>query len=198
MKKRTNVFLGLLVLITTIFLSSCGLPTTEQTSDSGVKKAHTEVKTDAAGNTTEQWNIINRLKRDNEVGSIKHLYVVSSYTGDVLEYSTVRGKVTSGGKRLSPRTVNGNGINNQGWSNYVTLGGTQYTTDEVLDDGGAYGDSGSYLFWFDAQNNYHQYYPSGGTYLHIADRPLRVKKANFTMELITDTDTTTPTINPAK
>ena len=60
---------------------------------------------------------------------------------------------------------------------------TAYTTDEVLDDGGAYGDSGNYLFWFDTQGNYHQYYPSGGTYLEICDRPLRVKKTNFSITL---------------
>ena len=56
-------------------------------------------------------------------------------------------------------------------------------TYEVLDDGGAYGDSGNYLFWFDTQGNYHQYYPSGGTYLEICDRPLRVKKTNFSITL---------------
>lgn len=45
------------------------------------------------------------------------------------------------------------------------------------------GDSGNYLFWFDTQGNYHQYYPSGGTYLEICDRPLRVKKTNFSITL---------------
>ena len=155
-------------------------------NDSGVSKATMKVQTSADGTTTEQRNIMERLKRDNEPGSIKHLYIISAYTGDVLQYSTVLGKVTSGGKRLSPKTVNGNGVNNNGYSNYVTLNGTSYTTDEVLDDGGAYGESGNYLYWFDAQGNYQQYYPSGGTYLHISDRPLRIKKVNFSVEVLTD------------
>lgn len=176
-----------LLLFTLIVLSSCTInPREQQKSDSGVMKATTTVKTDANGNTSEQFNIIERLKRDNEVGSIKHLYIVSSYSGDILEYSTVKGKVTSGGKRLSPKSVNGNGFNNSGKSNMVIIDGSYYTTDEVLDDGGAYGDSGNYLYWFDAQGNYHQYYPSGGTYIHIADKALRIKRANLSMELIDD------------
>lgn len=155
----------------------------QQKSDSGATKATTHVETDAEGHTVEQKNIIERLQRDNKVGEVKHLYVISSYTGDVLEYSTVRGKVTSGGKRLSPKTVNGNGLDSPGNSNIVYIGGSKYTTDEVLDDGGAYGESGNYLFWFDAQDNYHQYYPSGGTYLHISERPLRIRKANMTFSV---------------
>ena len=171
----------LFILISGLLLTSC-VESQQQKSDSGVKKATTKIKTNPDGTTVEQKNIIERLKRDNDIGSIKHLYVISSYTGDVLQYSTVKGKVTSGGKRLSPKTVNGNG-SSISYSNTVDLNGTTYTTDEVLDDGGAYGDSGNYLFWFDTQGNYHQYYPSGGTYLEICDRPLRVKKTNFSITL---------------
>jgi hypothetical protein len=47
-----------------------------------------------------------------------------------------------------------------------------------------YGSSSQYFYWFDAQGNYQQYYPSGGTYVHISDKPLRIKKANLSVELI--------------
>jgi len=174
---------SIILLAVTALLASCDAFTTpQQRSDSGVTKATTTVKTDINGRTIEQENIIKRLERDNKVGSIKHLYIISSYTGDVMEYSTVAGKVTSGGKRLSPKTVQG-GNQRYGSNNYVTIGNDNYITDEVLDDGGAYGDSGSYMFWFDAQGNYHQYYPSGGTYVHISDKPLKVKKANFSVSM---------------
>lgn len=163
---------NLLLLSTVLFLLACN--NQQQKSDSGVTKASVQIKTDINGHTSEQTNIIERIKRDNEIGAVKHLYIISSYTGDVLEYSTVKGKVTSGGKRLSPKTLSD--IDNQ-----VIIGGISYQTNEVLDDGGAYGDSGNYLYWFDAQDNYHQYYPSGGTYLHISERPLRIKKANFSV-----------------
>lgn len=174
-----------LIIVTFILVSliSCDINSTQQKSDSGVTKATTAVQTDANGRTIEQENIIERLKRDNLPGSVKHLYIISSYTGDVLQYSTVRGKVTSGNKRLSPKTIN-NSVGFQGtngYTNTVTLNGVSYYTDEVLDDGGAYGESGSYMFWFDAQGNYHQYYPAGGTYVSICDKPQRIKKANFTI-----------------
>lgn len=171
-----------ILLLTVLFACNDG-GSNQQKSDSGVTKATVQVQTDATGKTIEQENIIERLRRDNLPGSVKHLYVISSYTGDVLQYSTVKGKVTSGSKRLSPKTVNGNGMNNAGWSNMVSIGGTSYTTDEVLDDGGAYGESGSYMYWFDAQGNYHQYYPAGGTYVSICDKPQRIKKANFTVTM---------------
>lgn len=180
MKKSFYLFAILLAL----FLTSCkdGQYTSQQTSDSGVKKATTKINTNPDGKTIEQQNIIERLKRDNEIGSIKHLYIVSAYTGDVLQYSTVKGKVTSGSKRLSPKTVDGY---NQsiGANNYVNINGSEYITDEVLDDGGAYGDSGNYMYWFDAQGNYQQYYPSGGTYVQISDKPLRIKKSNLTLTI---------------
>lgn len=178
MKKLVLLFSLILSMVACVDVQS-----NQQKSDSGVRKATTQVKTDPSGNTIEQKNIIQRLERDNDLGSIKHLYVISAYTGDVLQYSTVVGKVTSGGKRLSPKTVNGNGIETAGDNNFVTIGNSRYTTDEVLDDGGAYGESGNYLFWFDTQGNYHQYYPSGGTYLEICDRPLRIKKTNFSITL---------------
>lgn len=172
-----------ILLLTVLF--ACNDGTNQQKSDSGVTKASVQVKTDANGQTIEQENIIERLKRDNQPGSIKHLYIISSYTGDVLQYSTVKGKVTSGSKRLSPKSVNNSaGLSGiSGTVNIVSLNGHSYYTDEVLDDGGAYGESGSYMYWFDAQGNYHQYYPAGGTYVSICDKPQRIKKANFTITM---------------
>lgn len=171
-----------LTLLTTLFFISCDFNRQQQKSDSGVSKASVKVKTNQDGITVEQQNIIERLKRDNEVGSIKHLYIVSAYTGDVLQYSTIRGKVTSGNKRLSPKSVKGDQTNMSYYTNTVSINGREYITDEVLDDGGAYGDSGNYLYWFDTQGNYNQYYPSGGTYLQISDKPLRIKRINFSLE----------------
>ena len=181
----------LIAILCLVMLVSCDTPPIQQAqSDSGVKKASVKVKTDVDGNTVEQKNYMKRVDKDNALGSIKHLYIISSYTGDVLEYSTVEGKVTSGGKRLSPSTVNG-GIGSGLVSismNTVTLGGQVYVTDEVPDEYGMYGTSSPYFYWFDAQGNYHQYYPSGGTYVHISDKPLRIRKSNLSVEIINDKD----------
>lgn len=174
----------LILLPVLMFLFSCDYVEPQQAeSDSGVKKATMTVKTDVNGHTTEQVNYMERVKRDNEIGNIKHLYIISSYTGDVLEYSTVKGKVTSGGKRLSPSSVSSgyNGASYYGMT--VLLANDYYRTGEVPDEYGMYGSSSPYFYWFDTQGNYHQYYPSGGTFVHISDKPLNIRKANFSVEI---------------
>jgi hypothetical protein len=182
MKRSYRILLGLLIIIT---FTHASCDEKQAVSDSGVKKASVTVQTDENGNTVEQVNYKKRVQRDNLPGSIKHLYIISAYSGEVLEYSTVAGKVTSGGKRLSPKSVNdGSSVGND---NGVYIAGTYHRTTEVPDEYGTYGDSSPYFYWFDAQDNYHQYYPSGGTYVHISDKPLRIRKANFSVTLETVT-----------
>jgi len=176
----------ILVAFVIFSLGSCDEIRMSAQSDSGVKKATVKVETDFTGQTIEQNNIVQRIKNDTKIGSIKHLYIVSSYTGTVLEYSTVKGKITSGGKRINPKTVHGISQSAFANTNYVDIGDVKYCTDEVMDEYGTYGESGNYLYWFDTQENYHQYYPSGGTYLHISDRPLTIKKASFSLEIQSD------------
>lgn len=113
---------------------------------------------------------------DNEPGSIKHLYVISAYSGQVLIYSTVKGKVTSSGKRLNPYSVSvTSGEYNYNEGIPVTIDGKQYTTGEVLQDDGTYGSSSEYIYWWDTNGKYHQQYMSSGIILHVSDQPLVVK-----------------------
>lgn len=177
-----------ILVITSLLLSSIQScqTSTQQTADSGISKASIKLDIDpTTGMTVEQWNASERLKRDNMPGSIKHLYVISSYSGECIMYSTVKGKVTSGGKRLSPRTVNSvgglNTVNARG--NYVDLNGHTYLSDEVLDDGGTYGESMNYLFWFDTKGQYQQIYPSGGMMIFISETPLNVKSVTINLGL---------------
>lgn len=147
-------------------------------STSGIEKKSTKVQTDINGNTIEQNNIINRLNEDNKPGSIKHLYIISAYSGEVIVYSTVKGKVTSSGKRLSPSTVSDH---SDGF--LVDFGTTRKYTNEVLEDDGAYGSSVEYIFWWDSRGIYHQHYPSGGQIIHISNEPLAVKSITLNFEL---------------
>lgn len=154
---------------------------------SGIREVKPEVHVGSDGMTIEQRNVRDRLAMDNKPGSIKHLYIISAYSGDVLIYSTVRGKVTSSGKRLSPTSV---------WAGYnamapgsrdmegvkVSIGGEQHFTSEVLQDDGTYGHSIEYLYWFDSKGTYHQHYPAGGQIVHISDQPLAVKKIILNLE----------------
>ncbi len=156
----------------------------ELQSASGTKSIKVgKVQTNSEGETIEQHNIKKRIKMDNTPGAIKHLYVISAYSGQTLIYSTVQGKVTSSGKRLNPNRIDGIPYSD---SNYtmpvVQLGDRKYTTSEVLAEDGTFGSSIEYLYWWDAKGVFHQHYVQGGTIVHIADQPIAVKSIILNME----------------
>ena len=149
--------------------SNSGTPT----SASGVRKATVTVPVGSDGLTTEQRNIGERLREDNKPGSIKHLYIISPYSGQVLLYSPVKGKVTSGGKRLNPTTVESAGESRDGFD--IRIGNWSGSTTEVVQDDGTYGHSGEYLYWWDLRGVYHQHYLTGGQIVHVSSAPISVK-----------------------
>lgn len=150
-------------------------------SASGVASAEVKVPIGSDGLTAEQRNVKQRLLEDNKPGAIKHLYVISPYSGQVILYSTVKGKVTSGGKRLSPASINGSGTD-ASYTIPVEVGGARHFTTEVLQDDGTYGSSGEYLYWWDIRGAYHQHYLTGGQIITISDQPLPVKSVTINIE----------------
>lgn len=179
--------LWLLLCIPILGASDCDGGSQPAQSDSGVKKATVKVQTDAEGYSVEQRNVMKRLEVDNKPGSIKHLYVVSAMSGQVILYSTVKGKVTSSGKRLTPNTVaasDGEYVDSDLHGMQVVIGGTSYRTPEVLQDDGTYGSSAEYVFWFDVRGAYHQHYVSGGQILHVSDQPIAVKDVVLNLETV--------------
>lgn len=153
-------------------------------STSGLRAKPTEVTPGADGLTVEQRNVRDRLAMDNKVGSIKHLYVISAYSGQVILYSTVKGKVTSSGKRLTPTTASYFGSGSGGAFKIDLPGGNNFYSNEVLQDDGTYGSSVEYLYWWDVQGRYHQHYVAGGTFVHISDQPIPVKSITINMEQV--------------
>ena len=143
----------------------------EKTSKSGVTEKTANIQTDIDGYTVEQRNIAKRLEEDNKPGSIKHLYIISSYSGQVILYSTVKGKVTSSGKRLTPTTRNVNGA--QSYKEYYS---------DVMQDDGTYGSSVEYVYWWDSKGIYHQQYITGGMMVHISNQPIAVKSVTINLE----------------
>ena len=151
-------------------------------SISGVKQATVNIPTNPEGLTTEQQTIRERLIEDNKPGSVKHLYVISAYSGQVIIYSTVRGKVTSGGKRLTPYEADAE-------YGQFRVPGLEVAnrrgvyTNEIIQDDGTYGSSSEYLYWWDTKGVYHQHYVSGGQIVHVSSQPLAVKGIIINMEL---------------
>jgi hypothetical protein len=154
------------------------------TASGAVSKKTVEVATDGDGWTTEQKNIAERLRRDNKVGAIKHLYVISPYSGQVILYSTVKGKVTSSGKRLTPNTVASAPATtgNYGGGLAVGIGGQGYYTSEVLQDDGTYGSSCEYIYWFDSKDVYHSHFFTGGQIIHVSEQPIATKNIVLNLE----------------
>lgn len=138
---------------------------------SGVQKVSVAVETQSDGKTQEQQNVAKRLQMENKPGSIQHLYILSAYSGQVLLYSTVKGKVTSSGKRLSPSLK----------AEYGGEYSHQYHP-ELLGDDGTYGTSIEYLYWWDAQGRYNQYYVTGGTMTFISDQPRQFGRVTMQVE----------------
>lgn len=154
-------------------------------SDSGVKKVSAKVKVGADGMTVEQRNVKKRLEEDNRPGSIKHLYLISAYSGQVIFYSTVKGKVTSGSKRLTPTSVaaiDGQCVSGEHAGQSVSVGGYSRRTSEVIQDDGTYGSSMPYLYWWDTKGVYHQHYVTGGQIVHISAQPIVVKSVIINMD----------------
>jgi hypothetical protein len=177
MNKLKLVVISLVALIGVFFIltaQSCE-DTSVPTSTTGVQKISADVEVQASGMTVEQENIRRRLEMENMPGSIKHLYVISAYSGQVILYSTVKGKVTSSGKRLSPYEVESAGDTPDSFE--IRVGGKLYYTPEVLQDDGTYGSSIPYLYWWDVQDRYHQHYVDGGQIVHISDKPIPGVKA---------------------
>lgn len=173
-----------LIFVLMLTLTACDVPAPPVAS-TGVKKATAHIETQSNGLTIEQDNIKRRLEEDNKPGSVKHLYVISAMSGDVLLYSTVKGKVTSSGKRLTPVTVaalDGQYTNRAHEGFDVDIGGTTRSTGEVLQDDGTYGSSIEYIYWWDSKGVYHQHYISGGQIVHVSSAPMRVGKIIINIE----------------
>ena len=169
------------------FVWSCtpNRPRPAPKATTGVSQATADVSVGSSGLTVEQENVKRRLEEDNRPGSIKHLYVISAFTGDVILYSTVDGKTSSSGKRLSPYSVvgtDGQYVDRESRGVGIRIGGRSHYTTEVLQDDGTYGSSISYLYWWDTLGRYHQHYVSGGQIIHVSDQPMNFPKIILSLD----------------
>lgn len=179
--KKIAIFL-VLNLALTYSVSGHAWGTRKAISAGGVKKVSVRVPTNAKGMSVEQVNVGKRVARDNKPGAMKHLYIISAYSGDVIIYSPVVAKVTSSGKRLSPVTVVGGGGTRATNGMPVNIAGETYYSEELLQDDGTYGSSIPYIFWFDANDAYHQHYVTGGQIIHLSDVPMSFPKVIINLD----------------
>lgn len=181
MKRMYVVLAVLLILAGLLFLSGCVEHPPQ--SDSGVTKKSVNVTVGSDGKTVEQRNVERKLIEENAPGNIRYFYAISSFTGDTMVSSTVDGKITSSGKRLTPTTVESAGDDRDGF--FLRIGDWSGSTLEVLGDDGTYGSSIDYLYWWDPNGIYHQHYPSDEQMVIESSQPLNVRPAVVDLNIIT-------------
>lgn len=148
-------YLSLLALSTVLLVAGCN----EDTSAKGTQavKAKEAANSINFAENAEIDNIKKRLQLTSNPGLAGYVLLMNEM-GQPVMYSGVKGKITSGSKRLTEpdRYYGGanNGINRAAPS-----------------DEGTYGNSGEYIFFWNMEGQYIQW---NGKYLY-SDKPFRVK-----------------------
>jgi hypothetical protein len=123
----------------------------------------------------EQDNIARRLRLTRNPGQIGFILLMNQ-AGQPIMYTGVRGKVTSGGKRLTnPQQL-------------VNLNCGQYCGEAIGEgpsDEGTYGHSGEYIFFWTLDGQYVQW---NGSYLY-SDKPFRTNVAPLVVKIEGDSST---------
>lgn len=170
------------------------LPAAGMGSQAPIREAHTakyeqsRKAQDAANSITftdnaEIDNIKARIELTSKPGALGFITLLNQ-AGQPILYEGVRGKVTSGAKRLTkPSAIRSNAIGGQN-------GGTAYVLDQTPSDEGTWGSSGEYVFYWNTRGEYRQW---NGPYLY-SDKPyrLRVEPLVMSLEHAETTGATTP------
>lgn len=117
------------------------------------------------GNNAEQKNIQRRLKLTGQPGLIGYVVLLNDM-GKPVMYTTVKGKLTSGGKRLT-----------QPQKDVYTASG--HMVMDAPSDEGTWGSSSPYIYFWDTNDRYHQW---SGQYLY-SDQPIRLNEEPLVINL---------------
>lgn len=182
-----NLIAILLLLSTMVSCDVQMQAETETKSSSGASRLITQVETDSKGHTAEQLSVESKIKRENVIGGIQYVYILSAYSGEIITQSVAQGKVSSSGKRLTPAMVTSGTYGTQYGSGVVggmevSINGATYHTPEVMGDDGTYGSSCEYLYWTDTEGVFHRQYITGGILIHVSDKPMRFGHVTITTE----------------
>jgi hypothetical protein len=185
MKSKAALLFLLCTLLVSTVLSGC-----EPTASQKVMMAQNATKIDEAARlmrsnpvpsfdfSVERQNIVERLVETNNPTNLAWIYILSN--GKVMGRFPLRGKVTSGSKRLTSTSqlmpfAQGDGTN-------ATVA---YHIVESPDEMGTYGASNPYIFWFDPSGHYNQLssdsYVSSVPYLvvdHVITSDIDTKEEN--------------------
>lgn len=151
--------------------AGCDLETTTPeaaTVQENQEKLVTAVPIPKLNNSLERTNISKRLSTFDDPNKVSYIYLVDY--GRVMAFYTIKGKVTSGSKRLTRQTVtvDGNGSVADVGRNVYDSSGAYAVEQPELD--GTYGSSASYIFFWTTEGAYVQW---SGDYM-LVDQPLKL------------------------
>lgn len=126
-----------------------------------------KIPKNSKGNTSEQQNIIDRLRVTTDPTKVLWIHLLS-LDGKIIRRMPVTSKVTSSGKRLEPTEVAT--VSGEYKTPMPSYSG--YYVRELLQPDGTFGSSDSYIFWFDPQHRYHQWGTAGGLGYLLTDYPI--------------------------
>lgn len=138
------------IIIASIALTGC---LNDSTKNRESEKAKAAANSISFTENAEIENIKRRLELTAGVNKIGYI-VLFNDAGQPILYTTTKGKVTSGGKRLTPEDT-----------------ATQAGIRKAASDEGTYGSSSPYIFFWDSRGSYHQW---SGQYLY-SDQPIRLR-----------------------
>ena len=162
-----------------IMFTACDInvekPDILQKSTSGAKTVDVakqfRIPVNAAGNTVEQQNIIDRDRVTSDPTKIMWMHLVD-FNGRMYMRTPVRCKVTSSHKRLEATSCAAGMANGQGVDEYYGARTPEgYRTTELVRVDGTYGNSDEYVYWFDPMGHYFQ---KGSGYI-LSDMPIDLK-----------------------
>lgn len=152
-----------LVATSALLLNACGQPsnTAPTTKNAQAQKAAAAANSIQFSENSEIDNIKARLELTSNPGQIGFVLLLNEM-GKPVMYTSVKGKITSGQKRLTPGQQT------------RTADCGEWSCDQLIEapsDEGTYGSSGPYIFFWTVDGQYIQW---SGKYLY-SDKPFRIE-----------------------
>lgn len=154
------------ILPAVLLLAACE-PTAPTNRDLQSRKAQEAARAIQFSDNAEIENIRARVTLTANPGLLGFVLLMNE-AGQPIMYEGVKGKITSGGKRLTPTTERRcvPSYNSEGQRN-----GCDYASVPAPSDEGTHGSSGEYIFYWNQSGEYRQW---NGKYLY-ADKPFRLR-----------------------
>lgn len=115
-------------------------------------------------NSLERINISKRLSTFDDPNKVSYVYLINY--GRIMAFYTIKGKVTSGGKRLTSTEV----VEQRGSCNNYAGDNCSLAVHEAPELDGSYGSSAPYIFFWTTDGAYVQW---SGDYM-LVDQPLKL------------------------